>query len=214
MDLHSLPTYQRLAGSNGAAKAEVSGATAAKVYPVLSAMGTLFQNFDCLQDTIARAANLRKNLSGIFPSEQKLREIETLLRGKSVRLPAVAVPMEQRNLLSAMENVEWIAPNELMAAMGNAFKERGIAIHFVDLKQKPMAPGEIKRFVERFGLPGLLDTGSKAFVDGGLRYLKLTDSELLKRIENEPTLLRLPLVRAGGQLSIGQDEASWKAIAG
>jgi len=32
------------------------------------------------------------------------------------------------------------------------FKERRTAIQFVDLKQKPMAPGEIKRFIERFGL--------------------------------------------------------------
>jgi arsenate reductase-like glutaredoxin family protein len=92
------------------------------------------------------------------------------------------------------------------------FKERGVPIHFVDLKQKPMAPGEIKRFIERFGLAGLLDTEGAPFVDAGLRYLKLSDSELLSRIENEPRLLHLPLVRGGGQLSIGQDEAAWKAM--
>ena len=40
-----------------------------------------------------------------------------------------------------------------------------IAIMFVDLKQKPMAPGEIRRFIERFTLAGLLDTESKVFVD-------------------------------------------------
>ena len=32
------------------------------------------------------------------------------------------------------------------------FKERRIPIHFVDLKQKPMAPAEIKRFADRFGI--------------------------------------------------------------
>src|ERR1700728_744534 len=37
------------------------------------------------------------------------------------------------------------------------FKERSIAIHLVDLKQKPMSPGELRRFVERFTLPGLRD---------------------------------------------------------
>ena len=31
------------------------------------------------------------------------------------------------------------------------FKERRTSIQFVDLKQKPMAPGEIKRFVEPSG---------------------------------------------------------------
>jgi arsenate reductase-like glutaredoxin family protein len=56
------------------------------------------------------------------------------------------------------------------------FKERRAAIQLVDLKQKPMAPGEIKRFVERFGLSGLVDTESREYVDGGLNYIKLTDA--------------------------------------
>jgi arsenate reductase len=92
------------------------------------------------------------------------------------------------------------------------FKERRVAIHLVDLKQKPMAPGEIGRFVQRFGLAGLLDTDGKTYVDAGLKYLKLSDSELLARIERDPKLLRLPLVRAGSQLSAGHDEDSWKAM--
>jgi arsenate reductase len=93
------------------------------------------------------------------------------------------------------------------------FKERGVAIHFVDLKQKPMSPGEIKRFVDRFSIAGLLDTESKAYVDAGLKYLKVTDSELLSRIERDPKLLRLPLVRSANRISVGQDEESWKAMA-
>ena len=94
------------------------------------------------------------------------------------------------------------------------FKERRIAVHLVDLKQKPMAPGEIGRFVQRFGLTKLLDTEGKAYIDAGLKYLKLSDTELLARIERDPKLLRLPLVRAGKQLSAGHDENSWKAMLG
>src|SRR5579871_81683 len=86
------------------------------------------------------------------------------------------------------------------------FKERRVPIHFVDLKIKPMAPGEIRRFVERFGLPELLDTGSKFYVDAGLKYLKMTDTELLAKIEREPGLLRLPLVRADKVISVGRNE--------
>jgi arsenate reductase-like glutaredoxin family protein len=92
------------------------------------------------------------------------------------------------------------------------FKERRITVHFVDLKQRPMAPGEIRRFVERFGLRALLDTEGKAALDAGLKYLKLSDSEILERIERDPQLLRLPLIRADKRLSIGQDEDSWKAM--
>jgi arsenate reductase len=92
------------------------------------------------------------------------------------------------------------------------FKERRVTIHFVDLKQKPMSPGEIKRFIDRFGLTALLDSDGAAYLDGGLKYLKLSDSELLGRIEKDPKLLRLPLVRGAKRLSIGHDEDSWKAM--
>jgi arsenate reductase len=92
------------------------------------------------------------------------------------------------------------------------FKERRTAIHFVDLKQKPMARGEIKRFIERFGLTELLDSGGTAYNDAGLKYLKLSDTELLERIERDPRLLRLPLIRAANRLSVGHDEESWRAM--
>jgi len=92
------------------------------------------------------------------------------------------------------------------------FKERRVAIQFVDLKVKPMAPGEIRRFAERFGLAALLDTEGKPYVDAGLKYMKMTEAELLARIEREPALLRLPLVRADKNLSAGRDEAAWKSM--
>ena len=92
------------------------------------------------------------------------------------------------------------------------FKERRTAIQLVDLKQKPMAEGEIKRFIQRFGLAGLLDGDGKTYINEGLKYLKLSDTELLARIERTPELLRLPLVRAGQRLSVGHDERSWKEM--
>jgi arsenate reductase (glutaredoxin) len=93
------------------------------------------------------------------------------------------------------------------------FKERRVGIQFVDLKIKPMAPAEIRRFVQRFGLDKLIDTESSAWIDAGLRYLKMTEADLLARVERDPKLLRLPLVRAGNLLSAGQDEAAWKQMA-
>jgi arsenate reductase-like glutaredoxin family protein len=75
-----------------------------------------------------------------------------------------------------------------------------------------MALGEIKRFIERFGLVGLLDSEGKAFIDAGLKYHKLSDTELLGRIEGDPNLLKLPLIRGGKRLSIGHDQDSWKAM--
>lgn len=93
------------------------------------------------------------------------------------------------------------------------FKERRIPIQMVDLKQKAMAPAEIRRFTDRFGLTALLDTESKFYEDAGLRYLRVTDQELLARVEREPRLLKLPLVRVAGKVAVGADEPAWREIA-
>ena len=91
------------------------------------------------------------------------------------------------------------------------FKERRIPFQLVDLKLKPMAPAEIKRFSDRFGLSSLIDREGKSFIDAGMKYIRLTDPELLSRIERDPKLLRLPLIRAGKALIVGHDEEAWKS---
>ena len=102
--------------------------------------------------------------------------------------------------------------NETRAAE-RFFKERRVAIQMVDLHERPMAPAEIRRFADRFGLGALLDTKGKSYVDAGLKYLRMSDADILARIGREPQLLRLPLVRAGNRLSIGLDEETWKVMA-
>jgi arsenate reductase (glutaredoxin) len=93
------------------------------------------------------------------------------------------------------------------------FKERSVPFQSIDLKIKPMAPAEIGRFVARFGISPLLDTEGKAYVDSGLKYLKVTEAELLAKIARDAALLRLPLVRSDKKLSVGRDEEAWKAMA-
>jgi arsenate reductase-like glutaredoxin family protein len=93
------------------------------------------------------------------------------------------------------------------------FKERGIGLHFVDLKQKPMSPGEIRRFTDKFQLDGIVNKEGKPWIDAGLQYMKMSDAELLAKIEAEPRLLRLPLVRCANRFSVGPDEATWKSMA-
>ena len=92
------------------------------------------------------------------------------------------------------------------------FKERRVPIQLIDLQTKPMAPAEISRFIQRFGLPGLIDTESKSYESAGMKYLKLSEAEILAKIERDPKLLRLPLVRVGNRVSFGRDEVSWKAM--
>jgi arsenate reductase-like glutaredoxin family protein len=83
-------------------------------------------------------------------------------------------------------------------------------ISFVDLKKRPPAPGELKRFAQAFGARALLDEDSKAYKQANLGYLTMGDREILERVVADPRLLRLPLVRCGNELTVGVDEATWR----
>jgi len=82
-------------------------------------------------------------------------------------------------------------------------------IAFVDLKKRPPAPGELKRFAQKHGARALLDVEGKAYRKANLGFLSMGDREVLERITADPALLRLPLVRFGNELTIGVDEETW-----
>ncbi len=90
------------------------------------------------------------------------------------------------------------------------FKERRVAVGFVDLAQRPLAPTELRRFADRLGVANLADTGSAAWRDAGLAYLRMDDGELFARLLADQRLLRLPLARFGDRFAAGVDEAAWK----
>jgi arsenate reductase-like glutaredoxin family protein len=93
------------------------------------------------------------------------------------------------------------------------FKERRIAIQFVDLDERPMAPAEIRRFIDKFGMAALIDQEGTSYEASGLKYLRVSDADMLARVERDPKLLRLPLVRSATRLSVGHDEDAWKEMA-
>lgn len=90
------------------------------------------------------------------------------------------------------------------------FKERRVPISFVDLRKRPIAPGELRRFVERLGARALLDETSKAYRDAGLGYMRMEESDIVERLLADPSLLRLPLVRNGNEVTAGRAEGTWK----
>ena len=85
-------------------------------------------------------------------------------------------------------------------------------VHFVDLHRKPMAAGELRRFVERLGARAVADTEGKPWRDAGLGYLSMTDADLAVRLLSDQRLLRIPLVRIDNRFAAGRDEAAWKAL--
>jgi arsenate reductase-like glutaredoxin family protein len=92
------------------------------------------------------------------------------------------------------------------------FKERRLEVHLVDIRRKPMAPGELRRFVERLGARALADIESKAWRDAGLGYLSMPDTDLVERLLNDQRLLDIPLVRIGNAFAAGRNEAAWKSL--
>jgi arsenate reductase-like glutaredoxin family protein len=91
------------------------------------------------------------------------------------------------------------------------FKERRVNVAFVDLRKRPIALGELRRFAERLGAAALLDTDGRVYKDLGLGYMRLGDDEITARLLANNRLLRLPLVRFGESVAAGPADATWKA---
>ena len=91
------------------------------------------------------------------------------------------------------------------------FAERRIAVHFVDLDERPAARGELRRFAERLGAAALIDREGARFRALGLRAAGDSSQRLLDRALTEPRLLRTPLVRNGGKVTVGHAPADWQA---
>ena len=94
------------------------------------------------------------------------------------------------------------------------FRERRIEAQVIDLRRKPMAAGELRRFVERLGARAVADTDGRSWREAGLGYLSMSDDELSARLLADQRLLRLPLVRIGNGFAAGPDGAAWKRLLG
>ena len=90
------------------------------------------------------------------------------------------------------------------------FAERRIRTHFVDLNEREPSPRELERFARKFGVPALVDRGSKRFAELGLGAGQLSDARWLEKLAVEPLLLRLPLVRCQNEVTIGAAPEIWK----
>ena len=94
------------------------------------------------------------------------------------------------------------------------FAERRIKTHFVDLQERAASPGELRRFVQKFGVDALLDRGSRRFADLGLGAARLGEERWLDTLAEEPLLLRMPLVRFQQRLTVGDAEPTWREWTG
>jgi len=89
------------------------------------------------------------------------------------------------------------------------FSERRIRTHFVDLRTRAASKGELRRFVQRFGADEIIDREAKRFRSLGLHTALYGPDRWLEILEEEPSLLRTPLVRWKQRVTVGLDEDAW-----
>ena len=110
VDLRQHPRYQGTAGQQ---------------------IGPLFQKLAQIQQVVDQASDLRKDWP-MFGAEDRIKEIEKLLHGKSIELPPVPVPIEQRTLLGAVEHVECVSLDELMNSLVQGFATARDSVFAID----------------------------------------------------------------------------------
>jgi arsenate reductase-like glutaredoxin family protein len=76
--------------------------------------------------------------------------------------------------------------------------------------ERPVSRSELRRFVQKFGITSITDQTSRRFQELDLRHARMLDESWLEKLSLESLLLKMPLVRKANQLSIGDDEMTWK----
>lgn len=178
-DLQADPTYQCLTGSGGAPLTELSGITKSRVAPALENVGTLFQCFDLLRSTIDRAVQLRRNFPALFGADERAREIEQLLLGKSIRVRPDQIPIAKRSLLTGADDQGCISPDELLKSMVKAFETARDGVIAVDKawRELSVAIGNASRQIAALRLEKLEDAEVRE-LDGAEHALSLRRAQV------------------------------------
>ena len=91
------------------------------------------------------------------------------------------------------------------------WKERGVRIQLVDLKEKGLSPGELKSVAQRAGgVDKLADRQSVRFKERGLHVASYSGQLLEKILLEDPLLLRTPIVRRGALATVGYAPEVWE----
>jgi arsenate reductase-like glutaredoxin family protein len=87
------------------------------------------------------------------------------------------------------------------------FRERRIVVRYVDLRKRPLEAAELRLLLDRLGAGAL---AGAAPAEPEPADLPLDRGGLLARVRADPSLLKLPLVRYGDDLTAGPGESVWR----
>lgn len=91
------------------------------------------------------------------------------------------------------------------------FKERNIAYHLVDLKQRELSAGELKSLINAIGADELINTESKLYKKKGMQFM---DFDALEELAENAELMKTPVVRDGSKAVLGFSPDKWKTVLG
>jgi hypothetical protein len=117
-------TYQALSGATTSKRAPLEGATKARVAPALDALIELFEHRGHLTDVLDRAKAVRESISALtfWNTDEKLKEVQALLHGPSIKMGAFPRPLALRNLLDPATQDVAVVPEQLLEAMAHAYE--------------------------------------------------------------------------------------------
>jgi hypothetical protein len=186
LELSGSTSYQRLMGEGHWPKVQLSGATADRAQPAIAGLNTLWVYYSLIRDTIRRAHKLRESFSSLLPSRSLLGEIEQLLHGPSIELPAVATPLDQRGLLAAAEVAQSVQPEWLLAAMNQLFEQGRDAVLAIGAAWDDL-PQQLVRFEAELSKLAAEDGSFPEEIASARRHLAV----LLQQFDTDPlTALR------------------------
>jgi arsenate reductase-like glutaredoxin family protein len=87
------------------------------------------------------------------------------------------------------------------------FKERNITPQFRDLKVKGLSAGELENICRSVDPSDLIDPESNEYRKHGYAYREF---DPLEEIEENPMLMKMPVVRSGGRAAVGFRPEIWE----
>lgn len=87
------------------------------------------------------------------------------------------------------------------------FKERGVQVHLVDLSERALKERELENIARGLDPGELIDRECAEFRRLSLGYL---DFDPVEELLDHPLIMRMPVVRMGKRVAIGEEEEQWK----
>ena len=91
------------------------------------------------------------------------------------------------------------------------FDQRGIDYHYVDLNKRRLSPGELNAIATKNSWDDMLDREGKVWKKKQLEWKEFDPQE---ELNDDPLLLKTPVVRDGSEVIIGNAPDAWAKLTG